>query len=84
METYIWTERIKEQKKYGAIKCTGNQIGQRYLSISKILGHGYTLASALPCLPIEKQPTEKRLFNQRINFFAAFPIRGVILQKESI
>jgi hypothetical protein len=36
------------------------------------------LASTSPCLPIEKQPKEKRLSPERLNFLAAFPI-GVIL-----
>jgi hypothetical protein len=36
------------------------------------------LASTFPCLSIEKQPNEKRLSPERLNFLAAFPI-GVIL-----
>ena len=41
------------------------------------------LASTFPCLPIEKQPKEKRISGKIINFLAAFPI-VVILQKENI
>jgi hypothetical protein len=37
-----------------------------------------TLASTFPCLPIEKQPTKKRLSTESLKFLAAFPI-GVIL-----
>ena len=38
----------------------------------------YAFAGAFPCLPIEKQPKEKRLSPERLNFLTAFPI-GVIL-----
>jgi hypothetical protein len=38
----------------------------------------YAFAGAFPCLPIEKQPKEKRVSARIINFLAAFPI-GVIL-----
>jgi hypothetical protein len=58
--------------------------GNKLVSIIKdIRAWVCALASTFPCLSIEKQPKEKRLSPERLNFLAAFPI-GVILQKESI
>jgi hypothetical protein len=36
------------------------------------------LASTFPCLPIEKQPKEKKLSPERLNFLAAFSIGAIL------
>jgi hypothetical protein len=41
------------------------------------------LASTFPCLPIEKQPKEKRVSGRRINFLAAFPIEVILAIKKN-
>jgi hypothetical protein len=51
---------------------------KKFSDVKNIKAWVCALASTFPCLPIEKQPKEKRLSKRRINFLAAFPI-GVIL-----